>query len=75
MFNNKPTREQVEDLEKKNTIMTLALFDLRTDLQRAVRKFDDVTSRYTSLVRYLSIEYVQPVATLPSYQKIKKEKK
>jgi hypothetical protein len=47
-----------------------SLYDLRNH-----SGFNHLKDLHDSLVEYLGVEYVHPEATLPSYQKIKKEKK
>jgi purine-nucleoside phosphorylase len=75
MFNNK----RIEELEKSVKSLT-ALVDMQSDalygytLQSGVRAIA-LVEKVTMLVDHLGVEYVHPVATIPSYQKIKKGKK
>jgi hypothetical protein len=68
MFNNK----RLEELEKSVRALT-HLVDIQDRALEALSGRGDWTGK--ALETYLGIEYVHPVAELPSYQKIKREKK
>jgi len=75
MFNDK----RIKELEKSVRALTDLVDKQSNELYGY--KFTDGTrstalvARMDMLVKYLGVEYVPSTATLPSYQKIKKEKK
>jgi hypothetical protein len=66
--------EASESRDYKKTMWMTRLEESLSDL-RNHSGFTHLKDLHDSLVDYLGVEYVQPVATLPSYQKIKKETK
>jgi hypothetical protein len=67
-------REDSERSDYEQTVWMTRLEESLSDL-RNHSGFTHLKDMHDSLVEYLGVEYVQPVATLPSYQKIKKGKK